>query len=51
MGSENLYATLSPGKKIKGSIYFEIPKDTKKIEIEYKTEYNDDAKVCFEIDK
>lgn len=51
MGSENLYATLSPGRKIKGSLYFEIPKDTKKIEIEYETEYNDDAKVCFEIDK
>lgn len=51
MGSENLYATLSPGRKIKGSLYFEIPKGTKKIEVEYETEYNDDAKICFEIDK
>lgn len=35
LGEEDLSATLSPGRKSKGSLVFEVPKDAQIIEIEY----------------
>lgn len=44
------YETIEKGKKAKGTVYFEIPKDAKEIEIEYNSSYYDDSKIIFEID-
>lgn len=41
--------TLSPGKKTKGSIYFEVPMDTKVFDTEYSTSYYGNSKVKFSI--
>ncbi len=42
-----LDATLSPGKKAKGSVYFEIPKDSKEITLEYSPSFWSDNKIVF----
>ena len=42
-------ATLSPGKKTKGSIYFEVPIDTNVFDTEYSTSYYGNSKVKFSI--
>lgn len=47
MGDDDLDATLSPGKKVKGSVYFEIPKDSKDIELAYETNFWTEDKVVF----
>lgn len=44
---DKLEGNLSPGKKAKGSVYFEIPKETKKIELEYKTELWSNKRIVF----
>lgn len=41
--------TLSPGKKTKGSIYFEVPMDTNVFDTEYSTSYYGNSKVKFSI--
>jgi hypothetical protein len=44
-----LDATLSPGKKTKGIVCFEVPKNFKDISLEYETDFWDESKVCFEV--
>lgn len=39
--------TLSSGKKTKGNVYFEVPKDAKEITIEYEANYWTSEKVVF----
>jgi TPR repeat protein len=46
-----LDATLSPGKKTKGIVCFEVPKNFKDISLEYETNYWSESKVCFEVKK
>ena len=46
---KDLDATLSAGKKTKGVVCFEIPKDAKNISLEYETDFWDESKVCFEV--
>ena len=48
---KDLDATLSAGKKAKGVVCFEIPKDAKNISLEYETNYWRDSKGCFEVKK
>lgn len=48
---KDLSATLSAGKKTKGVVCFEIPKDAKEISLEYETNYWSESKVCFEVEK
>ena len=40
-------ATLSPDRNIKGKIYYEVPKDSNKIEIEFETDFLSQDKVYF----
>lgn len=42
--------TLSNGKTTKGYIYYEVPKDSEKITIEYETNWWTDEKVTFEVE-
>ena len=44
---DSLDATLSKGKKTKGSVYFEVPKDTKEMTIEYETNFWTESKIIF----
>ena len=43
----DLDATLSPGKKTKGYVYFEVPADSEKITLEYETNFWSEDKVVF----
>lgn len=47
IGDDVIDTTLSPGKKVKGSIYFEVPVDAGKITIEYETNFWSEDKVVF----
>lgn len=47
MDGEQLDATLSPGKKTKGSVFFEVPKDANEITIEYETNFWTENKIVF----
>ena len=40
-------ATVSPDRNIKGKIYYEVPKDSNKIEIEFETDFLSQDKVYF----
>lgn len=44
-----LDATLSPGKKTKGIVCFEVPKNFKDISLEYETDFWNESKVCFDV--
>lgn len=44
---DDIDASLSPGKKIKGSVYFEVPKDSKSITLEYETNFWTEDKIIF----
>lgn len=44
------YASIGKGKKAKGSIYFEVPKDAEKIEIEYDGGSYDGSKITFVVE-
>lgn len=44
---DQIDATLSPGKKAKGAVYFEVPKDAKEITLEYETDFWSEDKVEF----
>lgn len=41
------YETIDSGKKAKGTVYFEVPKDADTIEIEYDGNSYDDSKITF----
>lgn len=47
VGDDVLDATIAPGKKAKGAIYYEIPKDAKKVTIEYETSFWTEDKIVF----
>lgn len=47
IGDDDLSATLSPGKKAKGSLYFEVPAGAQEITLEYKTNFWTEDKVVF----
>ena len=42
-----LLVTLSPGRKVTGSVYYEIPKNSSRIELEYEIDYWTDKKIVF----
>lgn len=44
---DDLSATLSAGRKVKGGVYFEVPKDAASIEVEYETNFWSDKKAIF----
>ncbi len=48
---ESLDTTLSPGKKTKGSIVFEVPTDAAEILLQYETNYWTEDKIDFYISK
>ena len=47
IGDDGLSATLSPSKKAKGAVYYEIPADAQEITLEYKVNYWTEDKVIF----
>ena len=47
IGDDDLNSTLSPGKKAKGAVYFEVPKDAESIVLEYETNFLSEDKVKF----
>lgn len=47
--SDTLSATLSSGKKTKGSVYFEVPKDANEIVVEYEVDWLSDKKIGFKV--
>lgn len=47
IGDDQIDATLSPGKKAKGSVYFEVPKGSDEILIEYKTNFWTSDRITF----
>lgn len=47
MDGMDLDATLSAGKKTKGSVFFEVPKDAKEIFLEYETNFWTEDKIIF----
>lgn len=47
VGDDTISATLSPGKKVKGSIYYEVPVDAQEIIAEYETNFWTQGKVVF----
>lgn len=47
--SLDLNATLSKGKKTKGSVFFEVPKDAKEITLEYELNFFTEDKVIFRV--
>lgn len=44
---DSLSATISAGRKASGCVYFEVPKDAEKIEVEYETDFWTDSKAIF----
>lgn len=47
IGDDNLSATLSPGKKAKGAVYYEVPKKAKKITLELEPGMFSSDKIVF----
>lgn len=47
VGDDELSANLSPGKKAKGAVYFEVPKKAKSIHLEYECDFWTEDKVIF----
>lgn len=48
IGDENgLDGSVSPGKKAKGAIYFEVPADAESIELQYETNFWSEDKIIF----
>lgn len=43
----DLDATISPGKKTKGAVFFEVPSDSQEIILEYETNYWTEEKITF----
>ena len=46
-GDDDLSATISSGRSAKGSVYFEVPADAERIEVEYETSFWTDKKAIF----
>lgn len=46
-GDDNLSATISPGRKANGNIYFEVPTDAESIEVEYESDFWTSKKAIF----
>ena len=46
-GEDDLSATLSPGRKASGSVYFEVPENAQSLEVEYTTDYWTGSKAIF----
>lgn len=46
-GDDGIDATLSPGKKAKGAVYYEVPADAKEITLEYETNFWSEDKIIF----
>jgi hypothetical protein len=44
---EYLSATISSGRKAKGKVYYEVPKDAKDIELEYESSWLSSSKIVF----
>lgn len=49
IGDDDLSATLSSGKKAKGSVYFEVPSDANEIELEYNDNVWTSNKIVFKV--
>lgn len=47
VGDDTLDASISPGKKAKGSVYFEIPVDATEVTVEYETNFWTENKIIF----
>lgn len=47
IGDDVFDATISPGKKSRGAIYYEVPVDAKEIELEYETDFWSEKKIIF----
>ena len=47
---DGISATLSAGRSTSGKVYFEVPKDAEKIEIEYETDFWDEQKAIFVVE-
>ena len=47
VGDDQMDGTISPGKKLKGSVYFEVPKKAKKITLEYECNFWTEDKIVF----
>ena len=47
IGDDSIDANLSPGKKAKGAVYFEIPADAESIVLEYETNVWTEGKIVF----
>lgn len=47
VADDGLSATISPGKKVIGAIYFELPADASEIELEYETNFWTENKIVF----
>ncbi len=47
---DDISATLSAGRTTSGRVYFEVPADAEKIEIEYETDYWDNQKAIFVVE-
>lgn len=47
VGDDQIDVTLSPGKKAKGAVYYEVPQDAKEITLEYETNYWTENKIVF----
>ena len=47
VGDDVLDATMSPGKKAAGAVYYEVPADAKEITLEYETDFWSQNKVVF----
>lgn len=47
VGDDQIDATLSPGKKVKGGVYFEVPSDANSVTLEYETNFWSEDKVIF----
>lgn len=49
-GEDDLSATVSPGRKASGSVYFEVPKGAQSIEVEYETDFWTGSKAIFVVE-
>lgn len=46
-GKDEISATMSPGKKAVGAVYYEVPEDAKEITLEYETNFWSQNKIVF----
>lgn len=47
IGDDSIDANLSPGKKAKGAVYFEVPSDAENIVLEFETNFWTEKKIVF----